>query len=78
MKPEEMHPIMFIHTDPSFPVYYSALGDTNRKTHDQIAKDAIENHYTVKPSGNRLLVFRIKSGMFFSHSNRRMGFSSFI
>ena len=48
----EMHPIMFIHTDPSFPVYYSAAGDTNRKTHDEIAKDAIENHYTVKPSGN--------------------------
>ena len=52
MKPEEMHPIMFIHTDPSFPVYYSAAGDTNRKTHDQIAKDALENHYNVKPSGN--------------------------
>jgi hypothetical protein len=49
---DEMHPIMFIHTDRTFPIYHDIAGNTNRKTHDQIAKDAIENHYTKRPSGN--------------------------
>ena len=48
----EMHPIMFIHTDPTIPTYRIVAGDTNRKTHDELAKDAIENHYNKKPSGN--------------------------
>ena len=48
----EMHPIMFIHTDPTIPTYHVVAGETNRQTHDQLAKDAIEDHYTKKPSGN--------------------------
>ena len=48
----EMHPIMFIHTDPTIPTYHIVAGDTNRKTHDELAKDAIEDHYTKRPSGN--------------------------
>ena len=48
----EMHPIMFIHTDRTFPTYHVVAGETNRQTHDELAKDAIENHYTKRPSGN--------------------------
>ena len=48
----EMHPIMFIHTDPTIPTYHVVAGETNRQTHDELAKDAIENHYNKKPSGN--------------------------
>ena len=48
----EMHPIMFIHTDRTFPTYHVVAGETNRQTHDELAKDAIENHYNKKPSGN--------------------------
>ena len=48
----EMHPIMFIHTDPTIPTYHVVAGETNRQTHDQLAKDAIEDHYNKKPSGN--------------------------
>ena len=48
----EMHPIMFIHTDPTIPTYHVVAGDTNRQTHDELAKDAIEDHYTKRPSGN--------------------------
>ena len=48
----EMHPIMFIHTDPTISTYHVVAGETNRKTHDELAKDAIEDHYNKKPSGN--------------------------
>jgi len=48
----EIHPIMFIHTDPTIPTYHIVAGDTNRQTHDELAKDAIEDHYTKRPSGN--------------------------
>lgn len=49
----EMHPIMFIHTDSTFPIYHIAAGDTNRQTHDELAKGAIEDHHSgVIPSGN--------------------------
>ena len=49
---DKMDPIMFIHTDPAIPIYSCGDNRTNRKTHDEIAKDAIENHYNKKPSGN--------------------------
>ena len=48
----EMHPIMFIHTDPTISTYHVVAGETNRQTHDELAKDAIEDHYNKKPSGN--------------------------
>ena len=49
---DEMHPIMYIHTDPTISTYHVVAGDTNRKTHNELAKDAIEDHYTKRPSGN--------------------------